>query len=177
MTPDSPGGKRRGVTIYTDGGAVNNPGPGGYGAVLRYGEHQREISGGYRLTTNNRMELSACIEALKALKYPCEVTLHSDSRYVVDGITKSWARNWRKRGWLKYNQEPAENYDLWGELLDLCDRHRVDFKWVRGHAGDRDNERCDQLAKAAALNGDLPPDRAYEKGETRVSPPEPPAPE
>jgi ribonuclease HI len=156
------------VLIYTDGGSIGNPGPGGYGAVLRYGDHRRELSGGFRLTTNNRMELMACIKALEALKFECSVVLYSDSRYVVDGVTEGWAARWRANGWQRNEGEIAENVDLWAKLLDLCDKHEVDFRWVRGHAGNPDNERSDQLAREAARQADLPPDRAYEAGETQM---------
>jgi ribonuclease HI len=159
------GGK---VLIYTDGGAIGNPGPGGYGAVLRYNDHRRELSGGYRLTTNNRMELMACIKALEALKFECSVVLYSDSRYVVDGITEGWAERWRANGWWRNEQEKAENADLWARLLDLCDVHEVEFRWVKGHAGNPDNERCDQLAQQAARQANLPHDRAYEAGEKQT---------
>ena len=152
------------VLIYTDGAAIGNPGPGGYGVVLRYDGHRKELSGGYRLTTNNRMELMACIKALEALKFDCSVVLYSDSRYVVDGITKGWAERWRARGWRRNERDRAENVDLWARLLELCEKHDVEFRWVRGHTGNPDNERCDQLAAAAAGRRNLPPDRGYEAG-------------
>jgi ribonuclease HI len=155
------------VLMYTDGGAIGNPGPGGYGAVVRYDGHRRELSGGFRLTTNNRMELMACIKALEALKRECSVVLYSDSRYVVDGITEGWAARWRENGWRRTGEEKAENVDLWARLLELCDHHEVEFRWVKGHAGDPDNERCDKLAREAAQRPDLPPDKAYEAGETQ----------
>ncbi|MGD2148104.1 MAG: ribonuclease HI [Anaerolineae bacterium] len=154
------------VLVYTDGAAIGNPGPGGYGIVLRYDGHRRELSGGYRLTTNNRMELMACIKALEALKFHCSVVLYSDSRYVVDGITKGWAERWRAAGWRRNERDKAENVDLWSRLLDLRERHEVDFRWVRGHTGNPDNERCDELATRAAGRRNLPPDRGYEAGET-----------
>lgn len=150
------------VTIYTDGGCINNPGPGGYGAVLIYKGCRKEISGGFRMTTNNRMELTACIEGLKQLKRPCSVTLHSDSRYVVDGVSKGWARRWKAKGWMRNKKEPALNADLWSKLLDLCDKHRVTLKWVKGHAGIPENERCDHLANQAAVQSGWPPDPGYE---------------
>jgi ribonuclease HI len=152
------------VTIYTDGGCVGNPGPGGYGVVLLYGEHRREISGGYQHTTNNRMELLAAINGLVALKEPCEVLLFSDSQYVVNGIMKGWARRWQQNGWRRNKREFAENRDLWERLLELCDKHRARFEWVRGHAGNPENERCDQLAAAASRENNLPPDAIYENG-------------
>lgn len=150
------------IVIHTDGGAIDNPGPGGYGAVLRYGQGCRELCGGYRHTTNNRMELMACIQALGALTRPLPVVLFSDSRYVVDAMTKSWARRWRSNGWMRSKSEGVENADLWDQLLDLCDRYEVEFRWVRGHAGNPDNERCDRLAVQAARQPDLPPDEGYE---------------
>ncbi len=134
------------VEIFTDGACSGNPGPGGYGAILRFGEHIKEISGGEEQTTNNRMELSAVIAALEALKFPCAVTLTTDSRYVVDGIEKGWAKKWRENGWIKSDKKPALNSDLWGKLLDLLEVHDVKFNWVKGHAGHPENERCDELA-------------------------------
>ncbi len=150
------------VTIYTDGGALGNPGPGGYGAVLIHGEHRKEFSGGFRLTTNNRMELTACIVGLKALKYECSVTLYSDSKYVVDGISKGWAKRWKSNGWMRNRKEEALNADLWAELLDLSDMHNVEFLWVKGHAGIPENECCDRLATSSAAKKGLPPDKGYE---------------
>ncbi len=156
------------VIIYTDGGCINNPGPGGYGAVLMYKKHRKELSGGFRLTTNNRMELMGCIVALKALKYKCHVIINSDSKYVVDGITKGWARKWKAKGWMRNKSEPAENVDLWEQLLSLCNIHQVTFTWVKGHAGNPENERCDQLASQVSSQKDMPPDTAYESGKTRI---------
>jgi len=150
------------VDIYTDGACTGNPGPGGYGVVLLYGEHRRELSGGFRLTTNNRMELMGPIKGLETLNQSCRVTLHSDSQYVVEGIEKGWAKRWRGNGWMRNKRERAINPDLWGRLLDLCETHEVKFRWVRGHAGDVENERCDQLAVAAAHLKDLPVDDGYE---------------
>ena len=150
------------VIIYTDGACTGNPGPGGYGVVLIYGEHRRELSGGYRRTTNNRMELMGPIKGLQALNQSCRVTLHSDSQYVVEGIEKGWAKRWRGNGWMRNRREQAVNPDLWGQLLDLCEIHEVEFRWVRGHAGDLENERCDQLAVQAARSNDLPVDDGYE---------------
>jgi ribonuclease HI len=155
------------VVIYTDGGAIDNPGPGGYGVVLRYKNHRKELSGGFRSTTNNRMELLACIEGLKALKNPCQVVLYSDSKYVVNGITKGWAKKWQANGWKLSKKRKAENVDLWEQLLALCQQHDVEFRWVRGHAGNPDNERCDQLAMQAASRPNLAPDIAFETGETQ----------
>ena len=138
------------VDIYTDGACRGNPGPGGWGAILVYNGREKELSGGEAQTTNNRMELTAVITALAALKEPCEVTLTSDSKYVIDGITKGWARSWKARGWIKGDKTPALNPDLWDQLLTLLDRHTVEFVWVRGHAGHPYNERCDALATAVA---------------------------
>lgn len=149
------------IVMYTDGGCVGNPGPGGYGAIILDGETRREIAAGYRLTTNNRMELMACIAALETLRSPAKVVLHSDSRYVVNGIGKGWARKWRANGWMRTKTEAARNCDLWARLLDLCDRHRVRFVWVHGHAGNRENERCDELATGAAQGPDLQQDQGY----------------
>jgi ribonuclease HI len=150
------------VSIYTDGGARFNPGPGGYGIVRIYNGETKELCGGYRHTTNNRMELMGCIVALRELEYRDKpVTVYSDSQYVVNGINKGWARGWRKRGWLKSNREPALNPDLWGELLDLIEGLDVTFKWVRGHAGHPQNERCDELAVACSNGKNLPVDTGY----------------
>ncbi|MEM7128731.1 MAG: ribonuclease HI [Chloroflexota bacterium] len=149
--------------IHTDGGAIRNPGPGGYGVVLRYQEHTKELSAGYRLTTNNRMELLACIEGLKAIKLERQVILYSDSKYVVNGIQKGWARRWRSNGWMRNEEEEAINSDLWAELLELCERHRVQLIWVKGHAGNMDNERCDELATEAIQGENLLIDTVYEE--------------
>ena len=155
---------RKSVTIYTDGGCrPSNPGPGGYGVVMVFNGHRRELSGGYRLTTNNRMELTAAIRAIESLKEPCDVQLFSDSQYVVNGISKGWAKNWRSKGWKKSSGGMAENTDLWATLLDLCDGHRVSFEWVRGHSGHPENERCDELAGEAASQPNLPRDVIYER--------------
>ncbi len=138
----------RNVFIYTDGACSGNPGPGGWGAILVYGQHEKAISGGAAQTTNNRMELTAVIESLSLLKEPCHVTLTTDSKYVVDSVTLGWAKGWRARGWVKANKEPALNVDLWERLLALLDVHEVEFVWVKGHAGHPYNERCDALAVA-----------------------------
>lgn len=150
------------VEIYTDGGAIGAPGPGGYGVVLLYGDRRREISGGFRRTTNNRMELMAAIAGLEALKRPCAVTLYTDSKYAADGIGKGWAEGWRKNNWRKKNKGKALNPDLWGRLLELCVRHEVTFEWVKGHAGVPENERCHELTEEVR-HGNLPPDEAYEQ--------------
>lgn len=136
------------VIIHTDGACSGNPGPGGWAAILKYGRHERELSGGERQTTNNRMELTAAIKALEALTEPCRVTLYSDSSYLVNGMTKGWAESWQKNGWRKSDKKPALNPDLWERLLELCQIHKVEFVWIRGHDGDEYNERCDRLAVA-----------------------------
>ena len=134
------------VTIYTDGACSGNPGPGGWGVILSYKGHKKELSGGERQTTNNRMELTAVIEGLSALTRPCRVNVVTDSKYVVGAITLGWARKWRAQGWMRNKKEKALNPDLWETLLDLLDRHEVTFTWVKGHAGHPENERCDELA-------------------------------
>ena len=136
------------VTIYTDGACSGNPGPGGWGAILRYKETEKELSGGAADTTNNRMELTAVIEALALLKEPCVVELYSDSKYVIDGLSKGWAKSWQKRGWIKSDKKPALNPDLWERLLTLTDRHEMHYHWVKGHAENEKNNRCDQMAVA-----------------------------
>lgn len=138
------------VHLYTDGSSLGNPGPGGYGAILEYNGVEKEFSGGENPTTNNRMELMGAIAGLSALKRPCRVILTSDSKYLVDGITKGWAKSWRARGWKKADKKPALNVDLWQKLLDLLEIHEVEFVWVKGHAGHPYNERCDELAVAYA---------------------------
>lgn len=136
------------VEIFTDGACSGNPGPGGWGAILRYNGVEKELSGGASDTTNNRMELSAVIFALKALKMPCEVVVTTDSKYVYESITKGWVYSWQKNGWRKADKKPALNVDLWTELLDLLDKHQVTFNWVKGHNEHPENERCDRLAVA-----------------------------
>lgn len=138
------------VYIYTDGACKCNPGPGGWGAVLVFGENEKELSGGEAQTTNNRMELMAAISALEALKEPCEVTLTSDSKYMVDSIEKGWVYSWKQKGWKKADKSPALNPDLWERLLQLLEIHKVSLVWVKGHAGHPYNERCDALACAEA---------------------------
>jgi ribonuclease HI len=152
------------VTIYTDGGADPNPGTGGWAAVLidpATGK-VKELSGGEARTTNNRMELTAAIRGLEALKEPCVVTLFSDSQYVINGIAKGWARGWRAKAWRRQGGKTVPNWELWDRLLDLCDHHRVTLRWVEGHAGHTENERCDELAVLAAAGQDLPADPGYE---------------
>jgi len=137
------------VEIFTDGACKGNPGPGGWGAIIRSGAREKELSGGEPLTTNNRMELMAAIRALQALKRPCEIVLHTDSIYVRDGITK-WVHGWRRNGWKTADRKPVKNADLWQELVDAAAPHRVTWQWVRGHAGHPENERADRLACDAA---------------------------
>ena len=136
------------VTLYTDGACSGNPGPGGWGAILEYNGTQKELSGAEDGTTNNRMELTAVIEGLKALKEPCIVELYSDSKYVIDALQKGWAVGWRKRGWIKSDKKPALNPDLWEVLLNLTERHELHYHWVKGHADNPMNNRCDELAVA-----------------------------
>ncbi|MBQ1516638.1 MAG: ribonuclease HI [Clostridia bacterium] len=138
------------VELFTDGACKHNPGPGGWGAILRYGTQEKEISGGNADTTNNKMEMSAVIEGLKCLKEPCEVTLYSDSQYVCNGIAKGWAKKWKANNWIKSDKKPALNVELWEEILSLLDVHKVTVVWVKGHAGHPENERCDALAVAQA---------------------------
>lgn len=151
------------VVVYTDGGAIGNPGPGGYGVVIMPPQGARqEFSGGYRRTTNNRMELMACIVALENLEGDKPIVLHSDSRYLVDAINKKWVFGWEKRGWKKADGNPAKNPDLWKRLLSRLASLQVEFRWVKGHAGHEWNERCDQLAGQAMSQPNLPADTAYE---------------
>lgn len=137
------------VEIFTDGSCLGNPGPGGYGAIMRYRQHEKTFSAGYRLTTNNRMELMAAIVALEALKEHCEVVLSTDSQYVRQGITQ-WIHNWKKRGWKTAEKKPVKNVDLWQRLDAALGQHKIKWEWVKGHAGHPENERCDELARAAA---------------------------
>lgn len=143
---------KRFVEIFTDGACSGNPGPGGWGVVLRYGKAEKELSGGEENTTNNRMELTAAIKGLSALKEPCVVKLVTDSKYVADGINQGWAASWRQNGWRKADKKPAQNIELWEELLNLLDVHDVKIEWVKGHAGHPENERCDALATAFYKN-------------------------
>ncbi len=136
------------VTLYTDGACSGNPGPGGWGAILCYGEHELSLSGGEAHTTNNRMELTAVIEGLKKLKEPCIVELYSDSKYVIDALSKGWAWGWKKKGWVKSDKKPALNPDLWDVLLALVQTHEVHYHWVKGHADNAYNNRCDAMAVA-----------------------------
>jgi ribonuclease HI len=149
------------IIVYTDGACTGNPGKGGYGAVIINGDRREELSGGYKLTTNNRMEMMGAIAALESLKSNSKVKLHSDSKYIVDAVTKGWAKKWQANGWRRNSKEMAKNPDLWQELLELCQIHNVEFVWVKGHAGIPENERCDRLAVTAALNSNLAIDRGY----------------
>jgi len=151
------------VTIYTDGGSIGNPGPGAYGVVLIYGDNRRELSQGFRLTTNNRMEIMAAITALKTLNYRCKVTLYSDSKYLVDAMNLGWVEMWRARDWKRAKNKILKNIDLWHTLLTLCDFHQVKFVWIQGHSGIKDNELCDMLIKEAVKRDDLKIDVEYEK--------------
>jgi len=151
----------RAIRLFTDGGCHRNPGPGGWGVVLLAGEERREASGGFRLTTNNRMELYACIAGLAMLPEGTRLTLYSDSRYVINALALGWARRWRAHGWRR-TDGPALNPDLWGRLLALFEKREVNLVWVKGHAGNPENERCDRLAGEAMQHDDLPPDSGYE---------------
>jgi ribonuclease HI len=149
------------VTIYTDGACIGNPGPGGYGIILICDGHRKELSGGYSRTTNNRMEIMAAIVGLGALNEKCRLTLYSDSAYLVKAISQGWAVRWRANGWKRNKTDKALNSDLWQRLLELCEYHEVQFRWIKGHAGTPENIRCDELAMQAASQPHLPPDRGY----------------
>jgi len=151
----------RPVLIHTDGACLGNPGPGGYGAVLSCDGHEMELSGGFSLTTNNRMEILAVIKALETLTKPCQVTVVTDSMYVRDAFEKRWIANWKRNGWKTAAKTPVKNRDLWMRLDELMGRHTVKLTWVRGHAGHPENERCDRLARTAAQGRGLPPDAGY----------------
>lgn len=148
------------VALYTDGSCLGNPGPGGYAAVLVYQQHRKELSQGYALTTNNRMEMMAVIAGLKSLNARCHVTLTTDSQYVKQGVTQ-WMANWKRRGWLTANKEPVKNQDLWQALDEQVNRHQIDWHWVKGHSGHPENERCDELARQAAGSAERLPDSGY----------------
>jgi ribonuclease HI len=150
------------VTIYTDGACLVNPGPGGYGVVLLHDGKRKELSGGFRRTTNNRMEIMAALVGLRALKYPCVVPLYTDSQYLANTIMLGWARRWRENRWMRTPIHKARNHDLWAQLLEACTPHQVTFEWVKGHAGIMENERADVLSVQAAGETDLPPDDGYE---------------
>ena len=154
------------VIIYTDGACLGNPGQGGYAAILEDDKIQKEISGGYKLTTNNRMEVMAAIVGIEVLKEIHKVTVWSDSKYLVDAINKGWARNWKQNNWKLRNNKRAANIDLWDRLLKLCTTHDVTFKWVKGHSNNKNNERCDELANKAANNNQLPEDSGFKNTET-----------
>lgn len=147
-TPEESAALQR-VIIHTDGGCKGNPGPGGFGVVLVAGRHRKELSAGFRLTTNNRMELRAAIAALELLNAPCEIELHSDSKYVIDAMTKKWVEGWKKRGWMTAGRTPVKNKDLWIRLVAASQPHKINWCWVKGHAGHAENERCDELANLA----------------------------
>ncbi len=151
------------VTIYTDGSSKGNPGPGGYGVVLLYKDNRKELSNGFKRTTNNRMELLAVAEGLKALKCPCNVNLYSDSKYVVDAFNQGWLKLWQTNGWKKKDKKPVLNMDLWKKVIKLTNVHKVTFIWVKGHSDNIENENCDLLAVKAAGREDLPIDIEYEK--------------
>ena len=161
------------IDIFTDGGCEPNPGAGGYGVILVHPKKRAEASGGFRLTTNNRLEIFAVSAGLELLKMPCEVTVYSDSKYVVDAMAEGWAANWKLKGWWRTKTEKAANSDLWDRLLQLCEVHKVRFKWVKGHAGHRENERCDQLAMVSLKKPELPIDVGYENraDESETRPP------
>ncbi len=146
------------VTVYTDGACSGNPGPGGYGIVLIYKKHRKEMSGGFARTTNNRMELLSAIIALETLNESCKVTLYSDSRYLVDAVTENWLWSWRQRNWTKADRTPVKNVDLWERYLLVQERHKIAMIWVKGHAANAENNRCDELARTAAARDDLPED-------------------
>lgn len=151
------------VRAYSDGSAIGNPGPGGYGVVMKWKGQQKELSGGFRLTTNNRMELLGAILALESLKRQSNVILCTDSQYVINGIEKGWARKWRANGWRRNKKEMALNPDLWDRLLNAVDKHHVKFEWVRGHTGHPENERCDELANSTARDNPVEVDTEFEK--------------
>jgi len=149
------------VVVHTDGGCKGNPGKGGFGVVMVFGKHRREISAGFRRTTNNRMELLAAISALETLIEPCEVELHSDSRYLIDAIVKKWIDGWKRKGWVTADKRPVKNRDLWERLLIASAPHKVDWRWVKGHAGHAENERCDELANQAVTSQHLLVDTGF----------------
>ena len=154
---------RPNITIYTDGSSRGNPGRGGFGTLLISGTRRKEIAVGYQKTTNNRMELLAAIAGLEVLKRPSDVTLYSDSKYVIDAVNKGWLNGWKRRGWIKSDKQPVKNVDLWKRLDAAAAEHAVTWKWVKGHAGHPENERCDELATSAADGDDLKPDRGFEQ--------------
>ncbi len=149
------------VNLYTDGACSGNPGRGGYGVVILYNNNRKELSEGFKLTTNNRMEVLAAIKGLEELNQPCEVNLYSDSKYLVDAISKGWVKKWKANNWMRNVKDKAVNVDLWIKLLELLDIHKVNFIWVKGHANNVENERCDQLARESILKGNLNDDCGY----------------
>lgn len=153
------------IVIFTDGACRGNPGPGGYGVALFQGKHRKEFSGGFEKTTNNRMELMACIVGLRSLRGTCDVIVYSDSKYVVDCVKKGWAARWQANHWMRNKKEAAENVDLWKEMLSLCDNHTVEFRWVKGHAGIEENEVCDRLSTEAARGNRLEVDKGFTQGQ------------
>ncbi len=154
-------GKSSEILIYTDGACIGNPGPGGYGVVLISGEHRKELFGGYSLTTNNRMEMMAAIKALVSLKSNSTVTLFSDSQYVVNAMKQGWAKKWERQNWMRNRSEFVKNPDLWQQMLELSKIHIIEFVWIKGHAGNKENERCDRLAVMAASSAQLEIDHGY----------------
>ena len=153
--------EKQNVTLYADGACSGNPGPGGYGTILKMGDNEKELSAGFRNTTNNRMEILGVIAGLEALKKPCKVKVISDSQYVVNSISKGWVYNWQKKNWKKADKKRAENVDLWERLLPLLEIHECEFEWIRGHTGHAENERCDELAVAAYNSGNLEVDAGF----------------
>jgi ribonuclease HI len=154
------------VLIYTDGACAGNPGPGGYGAVMRYDDQRKEISRGFRKTTNNRMELMAVIASLQLLKKPCKVKLYTDSQYIADSVNRGWAKRWQQNNWKRSKKEKAMNPDLWEKLLELLSIHQVDMQWLKGHDGDPENERADRLATEAIKSKTLEIDQVYENSQS-----------
>lgn len=160
--------EKKKVSVYTDGACEPNPGAGGYGCVLLFERRRKEISGGFCLTTNNRMEIYSAIKGLESLKEPCEVTVFSDSQYLVNAMMEGWVEKWKSRNWWRTNRERVVNIDLWEELLSLCEKHEVTFIWLKGHNGNVENERCDKLSYAALRQKELPPDMGYENPPAEV---------
>jgi ribonuclease HI len=160
--------KPKNVTIYTDGACIENPGPGGYGVIIDDDGNKVELSGGFRRTTNNRMEMMAAIVAVEVLEGSCRVTVYSDSQYLVKAVSQGWAKRWQKHGWKRNGRDSALNPDLWERLLKACEAHVVESKWIRGHNAHPENERCDQLASEAAMRHDLPSDNGYENPPYRL---------
>jgi len=156
------------VRIFTDGASSGNPGPGGYGTILLYNGHRKELSGGFRKTTNNRMELKAVIEGLSALKRICKVIVYSDSKYIIDPIKKGWIYNWHDKNWKRKPNKTVLNADLWTQLYELINKHEVDFEWIRGHNGNIENEKCDEIATTAYKQSNLPPDIFYESNSNEL---------